>query len=206
MAGIEGMLAEIISEFPSFRLVRKGDSRLMLTIDRFLKILTFGHQSRFLSEYHTVIGYTLYVAPTWNQLDVIEQTILLRHERVHMRQRRKWGLIGLAFLYLVPLLPIGLAYGRARLEWQAYSETIRASVELRGLDVLNDRALREMIVRRFIGPDYAWMWPFRRSVESWYDRLVLQIRQNTLSRRHASERVTVGSSSGAFKTHNAKES
>lgn len=175
MAGVEGMLAEIRAEFPRFRIVRKNDSRLMTLIDRFLRTLTLGRQSRFLSEYHTVIGYTLYLAPTWDSLDDIDQLVLLRHERVHLRQRRKFGPCGLAFLYLFPFFPVGIAYGRARLEWEAYSETIRALAEMRGASVLVDQVFRERIIYRFVGPDYAWMWPFRNAVEKWYDELIQEL-------------------------------
>jgi hypothetical protein len=189
MAGIEGMLAEIIAEFPRFRLLRKSDSHLMSSIDIFLKILTWGRQSRFLTEYHTVIGYTLFVAPTWERLDVIERIVLLRHERVHLRQRRKYGLWGLAFLYLLPIFPVGFAYGRARLEWEAYSETIRALFELRGASVLGDKNLREHIVRRFMGPDYAWMWPFRTTLDKWYDRLILELSERVSDVQNYSEKT-----------------
>jgi hypothetical protein len=33
-------------------------------------------------------------------------------------------------------------------------------------------AFRERIVRQFTGPSYGWMWPFRASVERWYDRIL----------------------------------
>ena len=159
----------------------------MSFIHRALQLLTLGRQSRFLTEYHTVIGYTLYVAPTWQHLSDTDRIALLRHERVHLRQRRRYGLWGLAFLYLIPFFPIGLAYGRARLEWEAYSETIRALYELRGGAVLSDSALRQRIVDRFIGPDYAWMWPFRRAVEKWYDALILQLSDHILDNGHGSD-------------------
>jgi hypothetical protein len=25
------------------------------------------------------------------------------------------------------------------------------------------------VIEQFTGPSYGWMWPFRRSVERWYD-------------------------------------
>src|SRR5664280_3140873 len=178
MAGIVGMLADIVAEFPSFRLVRKSDSRLMRAIDRFLRILTLGRGTRFLTEYHTVLGYTLFVAPSWEILSDVDRIVLLRHERVHLRQCRRFGFLGLAFLYLVPFLPVGLAYGRAKLEWEAYSETLRALVELRGNLVLDDQEFRARIIQRFVGPDYAWMWPFRSSIEKWYDNLILELREH----------------------------
>ena len=49
----------------------------------------------------------------------IARTVLLRHERVHLRQRRRYGFLPFAILYLIPLLPLGLAYFRARFEWEA---------------------------------------------------------------------------------------
>lgn len=205
MAGIEGMLAEIVAEFPKFRLVRKSDSRLMLAIDRFLRILTFGRGTRFFAEYHTVLRYTLYVAPSWETLDTVERTVLLRHERVHLRQCRRFGFLGLAFLYLVPFLPVGLSYGRARLEWEAYSETLRALVELRGDQVLDDQEFRARIVQRFVGPDYAWMWPFRRCIESWYDKLVLELREHASDKGHGWENLDTTACEGNVNVHYSKE-
>ena len=177
LAGVEGLHAEIVEEFPKFQIFRKSDSRLMRAIDYVLRFVTFGRQSRFLTEYHTVLGDTLFVAPTWQTMDSRERIILLRHERVHLRQRRKWGTVGMAFLYLIPFLPIGLAYGRAKLEWEAYQESLLATMELHGLETACSAMLRECIVRRFTGPDYAWMWPFRRTVESWYDDHIEALRQ-----------------------------
>jgi hypothetical protein len=75
----------------------------------------------------------------------------------------------------VPFFPVGLAYGRARLEWEAYEETLVATAELCGLSALRSEGLREHIVRRFTGADYGWMWPFRSVVEHWYDQAVQKI-------------------------------
>ena len=118
--------------------------------------------------YYTVLGDTLYVPDSWDQLGGADRIILLRHERVHLRQRRRYGALGMALLYLLPFFPLGLAYGRARIEWEAYTETLRATAELLGLDAARDPALRQRIVSRFTGPDYGWMWPFRSQVERWY--------------------------------------
>jgi hypothetical protein len=122
-----------------------------------------------------VIGDTLYVPETWDDLSELDRVILLRHERVHLRQRRRYGGALMAFLYLIPFLPLGLAYGRARIEWEASTETLRATAELRGLAAAQSQELREQIVRRFTGPDYGWMWPFRSMVEGWYDRVVAEL-------------------------------
>ncbi len=175
MPGAGLLLAEISSEFPTFRIVPKSESRLMKAIDCFLRAVTLGRQSRFLTEYHTVLGTTLFVAPSWSTMDDREKVVLLRHERIHMRQSKRYGRIGMALLYLVPFFPLGLAYGRARLEWEAYGETLKATMELWGIDAARSAVLRERIIRRFTGPDYGWMWPFRPVVEAWYDKHIAKL-------------------------------
>jgi hypothetical protein len=171
----ERFVAELMAEFPSFRIVPKRGDTLSRMIDLALKLVTLGGQRHYLTRYHTVIGDTLYVPETWERLSDLDRVILLRHERVHLRQRRRYGGALMTFLYLVPFLPLGLAYGRARIEWEAYTETLRATAELRGPDALQSADLREQIVRRFTGPDYGWMWPFRSMVEGWYDRVVREL-------------------------------
>ncbi len=169
------VLAEIRQEFPNFRIVAKAESRLSRALDLTLKIVTFGGQRRYLSEYHTVIGDTLYVPSAWGSSTEIERAIVLRHERVHLRQRRRLGLPLMSFLYLFWILPLGLAWGRARLEWEAYTETLRATAELAGLDAARAPALRQKIVARFTGAAYGWMWPFERQVQRWYDEALTEI-------------------------------
>jgi hypothetical protein len=173
----ERFAADIRAEFPAFCIRPKRGDRLSQAIDVALRIVTLGGQKHYLTRYHTVIGDTLYVPETWNDLADLDRVILLRHERVHLRQRRRYGAALMAFLYLVPFFPLGLAYGRARIEWEAYEETLRATAELRGLSAARDGQLRTQIVRRFTGPDYGWMWPFRAVVERWYDQALSELSQ-----------------------------
>jgi hypothetical protein len=169
------LLAELGAEFPRFRIVPKAGDRLSRAIDRALRLLTLGGQKQYLTHYHTVIGDTLYVPEGWEQADPIGRVITLRHERVHLRQRRRYTMAGMALLYLLPLLPLGLAWGRARLEWEAYRETLAATHELRGEAALRSPGLRARIVAQFLSAAYGWMWPFRRQVERWYDQAVAEI-------------------------------
>src|SRR6187402_3853458 len=160
----EQLLADIQHEFPAFRIIEKRGNFLSECIDIALKIVTLGHQRVYLTAYYTVLGYALYVPESWATLSPVDRVILLRHERVHLRQRRRYGYPLMAFLYLCPFLPLGLAYGRARIEWEAYEETLRATAELCGIEAARSSALRAHIVARFTGPDYGWMWPFERTV------------------------------------------
>jgi hypothetical protein len=182
MTAVELLLAEIASEFPTFRIVRKSESRLMRAIDRFLRVVTLGRQSRFLTEYHTVLGTQLFVAPTWLKMDDRDRAVLLRHERVHMRQSKRLGPIGMALVYLIPFFPLGLAYGRAKLEWEAYRETLNATMQLWGIEAACSAVLRQKIVGRFTGPDYGWMWPFRGAVEAWYDKHIAELCHSEVDR------------------------
>ena len=147
----ECFTTELKKEFPAFCIRRKRDDALSKAIDIALKVVTLGGQRCYLTKYHTVIGDTLYVPETWDALSDLDRVILLRHERVHLRQRRRYGGPLMTFLYLVPFLPLGLAYGRARIEWEAYTEILRATFELRGAAALKSSELRECIVRRFTG-------------------------------------------------------
>jgi hypothetical protein len=171
----ERFIEDMRQEFPLFRIVPKEGDAFSTLIDAALRVVTFGGQRQYLTHYHTVIGYTLYVPASWSQGTDLDRLILLRHERVHMRQRRRYGLLGMAFLYLIPLLPLGLAYGRARLEWEAYEETLRATAEHLGIDVARSPALRAKLIERFTGADYGWMWPFPKTVGRWIDEAIRDI-------------------------------
>jgi hypothetical protein len=171
----ERYLRALCAEFPRFKIVPKAESRLSRLIDIVLKLVTVGGQRHYLTRYHTVIGDTLYVPAAWAAMTDEARVILLRHERVHLLQRRRYGFPLFAFLYLVPFLPLGLAYGRARLEWEAYRETLRATAELRGRVALHAPELRAEIVRRFTGPDYGWMWPFPDHIHLWFDQALAEL-------------------------------
>jgi len=67
---------------------------------------------------------------------------------------------------------MGLAYGRARLEQEAYAESIRAAAEVWGNDAVRNPEYRNYVIEQFTGASYGWMWPFRRSLERWYDQIL----------------------------------
>lgn len=163
-------LDEMKQEFPSFAIVAKKTSCLQRGIAVALFVLTAGGQRSYLTRYHTVLFGRLYVPDAWATMGDDDRYILLRHERIHLRQRRRMGDLVMVIMYLLPILPLFLAWGRARIEWEAYVETIRATAELRGLEAA--RRLRPEIVQRFVGPDYGWMWPFPRTVRRWFDEVM----------------------------------
>jgi hypothetical protein len=161
-------------EFPSFAIVPKKGNALQRAIDVALKIVTLGGQRAYLTRYHTALFGKLWVPESWDAMGDDDRYVLLRHERVHLRQRARMGGFVMGLVYLVPFFPLFLAYGRARIEWEAYQETLRATAEIRGIDAAE--SLRPMLVERFTGPDYGWMWPFPARVNSWIDAELAAIR------------------------------
>lgn len=169
----DAFIAEMRAEFPTFAVLEKRDSALQKTIHYLLSIITFGGQRSYLTKYHTVLFGKLWVPDHWKETPDLDRVILLRHERIHLRQRARMGDIVMGFVYLVPFFPLFLAYGRARIEWEAYEETLRATAELKSLE--DARALRAFLKARFVGPDYGWMWPFPKTIDRWFDETMRKI-------------------------------
>src|SRR5260370_13149877 len=126
------LLAEIGQEFPDCGIRRKRESALQRAIAWALRILTFGGQRHYLTRYHTVLFGKLYVSDAWDGMDDDARYVLLRHERVHLDQRRRMGDLAMALVYLLVFFPAVFAWGRARIAWEAYVETIRATAEVVG--------------------------------------------------------------------------
>jgi hypothetical protein len=174
----DALVVQIRTEFPRFSIVNKRGDALSRAIDIGLKILTLGGQRLYLTHYHTVLGDTLYVPPAWDETPDGARVVTLRHERVHLRQRRRLGTLRMVLLYALPFLPLGMAYGRARIEWEAYAETIRATWEVFGPAAARSAELRAHVVRQFTSAAYGWMWPFPRTVGRWHDAVLAELDQN----------------------------
>lgn len=160
---------ELEARFPGFRIVRKDRSRFQRAIHVALVIATGGAQRHYLDGYQTTIGRTLYVTPDWDDRSADHRYVTLRHEAAHLEQFRRHGLLGMAVLYLLVPLPLGLAWFRARFEQEGYAETIRATAEVHGLAAAHAPALRAHVIAQFTTGAYGWMWPFRADLERWYD-------------------------------------
>ncbi len=139
----------------------------MRALGTVLLVVTFGTQKAFMQSYVTTIGHTVWVPDLWESWDIVKRAVILRHERVHMRQQKRYGRLLFSFLYVFPFLPLFLAYFRARFEMEAYSESIRADAELRGPQHVLTQAYRDWMVSQFVTGAYGWAWPFRKTVEKW---------------------------------------
>lgn len=166
---LDVLMEQLRQRFPRLRFVDKRDDALSRLLDALTRVATFGGNSAYMTRYVTTLGQTIYLPEGWSERSERARLIVLRHEAVHLEQFRRYGKLGMAVLYLFPILPIGLALGRACIEWEAYAETLRATAEVEGLDAARADSLRQHIVTQFVGPAYGYMWPFRRSVETFID-------------------------------------
>ena len=162
-------------EIPGFRIVRKDRSRLHRAIHYALCVLTFGRMRSYLDSFQTTIGRTVYVTADWDDRDETDRYVTLRHEAVHLRQFRTYTLPGMALLYVLLPLPMGLAWFRAHFEKQAYAESIRAAAEVWGPAYPRRAEYRRYVIEQFTGAAYGWMWPFRRDLERWYDQVLASL-------------------------------
>jgi hypothetical protein len=174
---LDATLDELRGRFPRLRVVDKRDDGFSRLLDLLVRIVTFGGNSAYMTRYVTTLGQSIYLPTGWSERSDLERVVVLRHEAVHLEQFRRYGKLGMAALYLFPVFPIGLALGRARLEWEAYAETFRATAELLGLEAAEDPGLREHVLTQFVGPAYGYMWPFRRQVARWIDAELERIRR-----------------------------
>jgi hypothetical protein len=166
------LLVEIQAEFPRFRLIPKAESAFQKLIHNALVVITFGQMRSYLSSYQTTLGQRIYVTPSWEARSHADRYMVLCHERIHMRQFRRFTWPGMTLLYLLVPMPMGLAYFRARFEMEAYAESMRAAAELYGKAHVEEPEFREHILKQFRGASYGWMWPFPGYLARWYQREV----------------------------------
>jgi hypothetical protein len=170
------------------RVVKKSAFWHQRAADLALRVVTLGGMRTYLTQYVTTLGHTIYVPDDFDAWRPERALEILRHEAVHVRQFERYGWIGMVLLYGLLPLPMGLAYGRARLEWEAYAETLRAIAEVEGIAAAKSTAVHDEIVRRFTGPDYGWMWPFPNAVKRWINEEIAAIEQASPERPPAARR------------------
>ena len=160
---VDELAAALAEELPGFRIGYKDESRLQ----RFIAALLRPFNNTYLTHYTPVLfGTVWFPSRRWQaEMGPRHVWLILRHEAVHLRDARRWPvLFELSYLFV---LPVGLTM-RAWWEWRAYAETVRATFEVDG--VVPDAELDE-IADRFVGSDYLWMWPSRRSIRARLERL-----------------------------------
>lgn len=171
------LIDDITKEFFDFEIIKKDESKKMKIIDIILKVITFGNMNKFMTGFITTLGNKVYVPSSWDAYPLINKIEILRHERIHMKQAKKYGRLLFSFLYLMVPLPCGLAYFRKKFEMEAYEESIKTSYEYLGEKTFSPEK-KAFYISQFTSANYFWMWPFRGSLEEWYDAAVEKVKLN----------------------------
>ena len=145
---------------------------LWKTVDLILRLLTFGKQNRFYTNYTTTLFKTVYFPAGWS-IDKAQlfDCITLRHENCHIQQNKSWGLgnvwigtILMGFAYLFLPFPFLFAWFRYKMEREAYRISYYTAIELK----LNPNL--EHYVNLLTGPEYFWTWYSKKQVRAWFRR------------------------------------
>ena len=107
----------------------------------------------FMSAYVTVMFGRVYMPA--HLIGTLTGYMVLRHERIHLRDARRWPIL-FELSYLFFPLPILITL-RAYWEYRAYCESLVAEAEIYGYA---RRDSIEFFVNQFVGSYYLWMFPF----------------------------------------------
>src|SRR4051812_9068252 len=100
------LLQELTREFPALLILPKAEVWHQRWLDTLLRLLTLGGQREFLTHYTTTLGTSrIYTPSQWVGFSAAEQYTILRHERAHLRQFRRYGFPLMTLLYIVVPLP-----------------------------------------------------------------------------------------------------
>jgi len=157
----DDIVAELRREFRTFRLVPKERSLLMRAIYRGLLMPLWCPD--FMGSFTTVLVSRVYMPADLIGTD--EGYGVLRHERVHMRDCFRTGVVPFVLSYLL-LLPAVLTL-RSVWEMRGYAETMRVELEREGH--VSDEMLAH-VERQFTSSNYLWMCPFPGLVRRWVRR------------------------------------
>jgi hypothetical protein len=114
----------------------------------------------------TTMYNTIYMDPALIGND--RAAMMLEHELVHVRDQHRWNIL-FFISYWVP--PIGPSF-KALWEWRAYKVDLQTVAKTYATEpsVLNFYA--DWVTSQFTGTTYMWMWPFKKTVRGWCDKVL----------------------------------
>jgi hypothetical protein len=171
---LKELLINIKCEYPEFRLVEKSTSKLMKVLDFLLKLITLWRMKNFMTSFTTTLGFVVYTPSSWGDVSERAKIAVLRHERVHMRQKDQGG-FWFSVKYLLLPFPIFWAYYRMKYEMEAYEVSMRVLWEYAGSAAFTAEYKQRML-QHFTSAEYFWTWPWKKSLNKWYDGVVEQMR------------------------------
>ena len=162
----EALLAEIRAEFPGFAIVRKRGQALQSVIAVVLAIVTLGGQRHYLTRYHTVLFGKLYVPDAGTRWTTAPATSSFVTSACTSASAAAWATSSWPSCTSCRSCP---CFSRGGARASSGKRTSRPSARPQSFTASTRRdALEDEIVRRFVGPDYGWMWPFPQTVRRWF--------------------------------------
>lgn len=169
-------LASLVAKLPYGARIVEKKGWFWNILDLLVKIVTFGKNKKFLTDYVTTLGNRIAVPVGWREevASPIRRLALLHHELTHVRQCAALGFghVWLGFplyslLYLLIPVPIGFAYFRWRYEREAYLVGIKVCRRY-SLSIAELSEAVENAIDQLSGPFYAWTWCLRLHVRRWF--------------------------------------
>jgi hypothetical protein len=193
----EAVLEMAKTRYPGFQVRVKEESWLMKVL---AKILFFN--KRFMTGYVTTVGDKIYVPRDRVSDFSLWQVLVHEYTHVYDKNRADFGMLGFGFWYLFPqilgvvallcwipalifwepawlwgLLTLLLAAplpspGRMKYEMRGYAMSMAVNYWRYG-SVLD--TTKRWIEEKFTGPDYYFMWPFKKMVRDEIDEWVVRL-------------------------------
>ena len=188
----EALEKHVRENIPGFEVIEKSQSPMMRFLDNVLFFVK-GFMTSF-----TTTSYPKIYVPSMTRWDTNHTNTIsvLAHEYVHLKDRKRLGWF-FNFLYLSPqilsvfalLAPLNLWFllfllfllpvpspGRAWAEVRGYRMTIAAYYWL-----VAGKYNLDHVVGHFVGPNYYWMWPFKKYVRNLFEKEYENIQNDILT-------------------------
>lgn len=159
------LVNNIKKEFPTFEVVEKESSFWMHAL--YIASLMRFWNPDFMESYVTVMFGKVYMPKRFIGSETGYR--ILRHERIHLLDAKKWPIL-FELSYLLFPLPFIITM-RAYWEFRAYCESLTVEAETRGYVSI---ATIDFIVKQFTGSYYLWMFPFPNYLRNAFTRFCLQ--------------------------------
>ncbi|MHA1793874.1 MAG: hypothetical protein ACTSVI_14620 [Promethearchaeota archaeon] len=170
------LLEDIKKEFKEFEIIQKKTSRFSQMLGK----LAFWNKE-FNTRYTTTIGPKIYVNHSWNDRPAMDRWRVLIHERIHMRQTQKYGLLSFFLVFGLFPLPAKLAYFRRKWEWEAYRIGIYVRFKRDGIKGVLNHKFINFLLDQFCGPFYMWTWHSARDILRDLVKVLREIKRGDLT-------------------------
>ncbi|MHA1339568.1 MAG: hypothetical protein ACTSRZ_05305 [Promethearchaeota archaeon] len=199
------LIRDIKKEFPNFAIINKGSSRFSKMLGR----LVFWNKE-FNTHYITTIGPKIFVhsgdintdksstkksankieTPEsgkagrnlgWPKTSYKRKYAIMLHERIHIRQESRFGLIVWTLLYMLFPFPTKIAYLRKKWEQEAYEIDIYLALKEKGREYVLSEKFLNNILKQFCGTFYFYTWYSRKAIIKWVLKTIQKIEKGKLT-------------------------